>query len=101
MTKPTDGFSTVARVPETVAYPGRLAIIELLEHAELSVNEVGEALGAKHSITSPNLNLMGGQRRPVRSKRGSKVFYGIRNEAVIKLLDCIYRNCEDVTGKPD
>jgi len=99
-TKPSTRFGTVARVLKTVAHPERLAIVELLEHGELSVNDVADAIGAKQSITSHHLNLMRANGVLYDRREGVKVFYGIQNNTVIKLLDCIYRNCEDVKGKP-
>jgi DNA-binding transcriptional ArsR family regulator len=94
-TTPLERFGTVARVMKTIAHPERLAIIEHLRKQELSVNQVAELIGAKQSITSHHLNLMRANGVLYDRREGVKVFYGIENKAVIKLLDCIYQNCEN------
>lgn len=98
--RPSTKYGTVARVLKTVGHAERLAIIELLRGGEMSVNEVAEAIGAKQAITSHHLNLMRDNGILYDRREGVKVFYGIENQTVIKLLDCIHRNCEDVKGKP-
>jgi DNA-binding transcriptional ArsR family regulator len=93
--KPSERFGTVARTLKTVAHPERLAILELLGDKELSVNEVAEAIGAKQSITSHHLNLMRVHGVLYDRREGVKVFYGIKNKGVNKLLECIYQNCKE------
>ena len=98
-TNAVERFGTVARVMKTIAHPERLAIIEILQEQELSVNDIADIIGAKQSLTSHHLNLMRANGVLYDRREGVKVFYGIENKAVIKLLDCIYKNCHDAKGK--
>ena len=84
----------VAEVLKAIAHPVRLQIVALLENGEMCVNEIVTALGAKHAITSQQLNMM--KARGVLSCRreGAKSYYRIQNPQVIRLLQCIYDHCQ-------
>ncbi|MBN1818277.1 MAG: helix-turn-helix transcriptional regulator [Sedimentisphaerales bacterium] len=92
---PAEKFRKPARVLKTVGHPDRLAIVEMLEHGERSVNEIAEALGAKQAITSQHLTLMRDKGVLYARREGTKVFYGIENKNVIRLLHCIYQSCDN------
>ncbi|MBN1127319.1 MAG: winged helix-turn-helix transcriptional regulator [Sedimentisphaerales bacterium] len=91
---PADKFRRPARVLKTVGHPDRLAIVEMLEHGEMSVNEIAEVLGTKQSITSQHLNMMRDKGVLYARREGIKVFYGIENKNVIRLLHCIHQSCD-------
>lgn len=84
----------VAHVLKAVGHPVRLQIIELLENREMCVGDIVDALGVKQAIMSQHLNMM--RDRDILSCRrdGAKVYYGIKNKNVIKLLYCIYNSCD-------
>jgi ArsR family transcriptional regulator len=84
----------VANVLKAVAHPVRLRIVELLEHGEKCVNEIVEDIGGKQSVTSQQLNMMKDKGVLGCRRDGTKVYYHIENKNVIKLLHCIYDNCE-------
>ena len=88
----------VAEVLKAVAHPVRLQIIELLEKTELCVNDIVDALGAKHAITSQQLNMMRDKGVLASRRDGCRVYYRIDNPAVVKLLHCIYDHCDKQQG---
>jgi len=90
---PSEKFATAARMLKAVGHPERLAIVELLEHGEMSVNEIAEALGAKQAATSGHLVRMRDRGVLYARREGTKVYYGIANPNVIRLLHCIYSSC--------
>jgi len=84
----------VAEVFKAVAHPVRLHIIELLEGREMCVGDIVKALGGKQAITSQQLNMMKDKGVLSSRREGTKVYYGIKNKNVIKLLHCIYDQCD-------
>ena len=95
-TGPSEKFRAAARVLKAVGHPERLAIVELLEHRDMCVNKIAEALGTKQAVTSGHLVRMR-DRGVLRSHReGTKVYYGIENRNVIRLLHCMYASCENM-----
>jgi ArsR family transcriptional regulator len=84
----------VAEVLKAVAHPVRLQIIELLEHREMCVGDIVDALGGKQAITSQQLNMMKDKGVLGCRRDGTKVFYRIENKNVIKLLHCMYDHCK-------
>ena len=85
----------VVAVLKALAHPVRLRIVELLQHCEMSVNDIKEAVGTKQSITSQQLNMMKNRDVLACRRDGPKVYYRIKNPNVIKLLHCVYNNCEE------
>jgi len=83
-----------AEVLKAVAHPIRLQIVELLETGEMCVGDIVEALGGKQAITSQQLNMMKDKGVLSCRRAGSNVYYRIANKNIIKLLHCVYDNCE-------
>jgi len=84
----------VAGVLKAVAHPVRLQIIELLEKKEMCVGDIVMALGGKQAITSQQLNMMKDKGVLNCRRNGTKVYYRIGNQNVVRLLHCIYDHCE-------
>ncbi len=84
----------VAEVMKAVAHPVRLQIVDLLETREMCVGDIVEALGGKQAITSQQLNMMRDKGVLSSRRQGTKVYYGIENKNVIKLLQCIHDHYE-------
>ena len=89
----TQVAENVAEVLKAVAHPVRLQIVELLEHREMCVGDIVDALGGKQAVTSQQLNLMKDKGILGCRRDGTKVFYRIENKSVIKLLHCMYDHC--------
>jgi ArsR family transcriptional regulator len=84
----------VATTLKALAHPVRLEIVETLQHGEKCVTDIVTALGRKQSITSQQLCMMKDKGVLGSIRKGSKVYYYISNPNVIKLLNCIYSNCQ-------
>ncbi|MCK4629332.1 MAG: helix-turn-helix transcriptional regulator [Sedimentisphaerales bacterium] len=84
----------VAEVLKAIAHPARLQIVALLENREMCVNDIVAALGAKHAITSQQLNMMKDRGILACRREGTKSYYRIQNLNVIKLLHCIHDHCQ-------
>lgn len=84
----------VAEVLKAVAHPVRLQIIELLETTEMCVGDIVAALGGKQAITSQQLNMMKDKGVLNCRRNGTRVYYRIENQNVIRLLHCIYDHCD-------
>ncbi len=84
----------VAEVLKAVAHPVRLQIVELLETKEMCVSDIVTALGVKQAITSQQLNMMKDKGVLNCRRNGTKVYYRIENQNVVKLLYCIYDHCD-------
>ncbi len=83
----------VAQVLKALAHPVRLQIVDALESGEKCVSDIVAAVGGKQSITSQQLNMMKDKGVLSCRRDGSKVFYRIENQNIIKLLSCIYDHC--------
>ena len=88
----------VARILKALAHPVRLQIVDALASGEKCVTEIVAVVGGKQSITSQQLNMMRDKGALSCRREGSKVFYRIENESVIRLLNCIYDHCDRKTG---
>jgi DNA-binding transcriptional ArsR family regulator len=84
----------VAEVLKAVAHPVRLQIIELLETTEMCVGDIVAALGGKQAITSQQLNMMKDKGVLNCRRNGTKVYYRIEDQNVVRLLHCIYDHCK-------
>ena len=83
-----------ADVLKAVAHPIRLQIVEALETGPLSVGEIAETVGEKQAITSQQLNIMKDKGILASRREGTRVFYQIENENVIRVLGCVYNHCQ-------
>jgi len=84
----------VAEVLKAVAHPVRLQIVELLETKEMCVGDIVMALGGKQAITSQQLNMMKDKGVLDCRRNGTKVYYRIEDQNVVRLLHCIYDHCD-------
>ncbi len=84
----------VAETLKAIAHPVRLQIVALLEKRELCVGRIVELLGARHSITSQQLNMMKDKGVLACRRDGANVYYRLENPNVSNLLHCIYHNCQ-------
>lgn len=84
----------VAEVLKAVAHPVRLRIVELLEANEMCVGDIVAAIGGKQAITSQQLNMMRDKGVLNCRRNGTKVYYRIENQNIVRLLHCIYDHCD-------
>ena len=84
----------IAKVLKALAHPVRLQIVDALKSGEQCVCDIMAAVGGKQSITSQQLNMMKDKGVLGCRREGSRVFYKIENQNVIKLLSCINDHCD-------
>jgi len=89
----------VAEVLKAVAHPVRLQIVELLETKEMCVGDIVLGLGGKQAITSQQLNMMKDKGVLNCRRNGTKVYYRIEDQNVVRLLHCIYDHCDSKRKK--
>ncbi|HEX42154.1 MAG TPA: transcriptional regulator [Phycisphaerales bacterium] len=85
----------VAEVLKAIANPVRLQIIEALEHQELCVGDICQAIGVRQAIASQQLTLMKDKGVLASRRSGAKVYYRVENPNVTRVLHCIYNHYED------
>ena len=69
-----------------LAEPARLKILEALAGGELSVLEIVAATGLKQAHVSRQLGRMAGEGLLSRRKEGTRVFYGLADPGLARLL---------------
>lgn len=79
-----------SRVLRCIGHPVRIRILEHLEESgESNVGAIQDALGLEQAAASQHLTLMR-DRGILESRRdGVNVFYSIRDEKVVKILQCL------------
>lgn len=94
-----DTVQDAARVLRCIGHPVRLRIIELLDNGgERTVTEIQDAVGLEQATTSQHLNLMRDKGILTARRDGVNVFYDIRDEKVVRVIDCL-RACDVTTSR--
>jgi len=70
-----------------LSHPTRIAILEVLRDRELSARSIQEKLGVEQANLSQHLAILRSQRIVVNRKDGNQVFYSIRNQLLVEVLD--------------
>lgn len=74
-----------------LANPTRIAIVELLRDGELSAGKLIEKLGIEQANASQHLAVLRSRQIVVSRKAGNQVYYSIRDQALIEVLDILRR----------
>ena len=89
--KPADleALSCAAECLKTLAHPVRLRMVQLLLHGRFTVGEIAHDCGIAENLASEHLRLM--QRCGFFSseREGRRVYYGVAEPHLEKILDCI------------
>jgi len=72
---------------KTLGHPARLAILDYLREGEKSVNELQSLLGADQSTVSQQLAKLRNTNIVEPRKKGTTVFYSVRDPMIFTLLD--------------
>jgi DNA-binding transcriptional ArsR family regulator len=75
-----------ADIFQALGHPTRIAIIELLEHRELSAGALIEKLGMEQANVSQHLAVLRAKQIVVNRKVGNQVFYTVRDPIILKVL---------------
>ena len=76
-----------ADIFQALGHPTRLAIIELLEHGELSAGGLQEKLKIEQANLSQHLAVLRTKQLVVNRKSGNQVFYSVRDPIIIEVLN--------------
>lgn len=74
-----------------LANPTRIAMVELLREGELSAGKLIEKLGIEQANASQHLAVLRAKQIVVSRKVGNQVYYSIRDQALIEVLDILRR----------
>ncbi len=74
-----------------LANPTRIALVELLREGELSAGQLIEKLGIEQANASQHLAVLRAKQIVVSRKVGNQVYYSIRDQALIEVLDILRR----------
>jgi DNA-binding transcriptional ArsR family regulator len=72
-----------------LANPTRIAIVELLREGELSAGQLIEKLEIEQANASQHLAVLRAKQIVVSRRAGNQVYYSIRDQALIKVLDIL------------
>jgi ArsR family transcriptional regulator len=75
-----------AGVFQALAHPTRVAIVEYLQHDELSVSQLGAKIGIEQANASQHLAILRNQHVVQARKAGNQTFYRLRDPAFGKVL---------------
>lgn len=95
----------VAHRFKVMSEPLRLKILQLLKNGEKSVGEIAGILHLKHGTASANLNALAKASLVTSRREGTKIYYRITNQMVLKICDvaceCIHKEIHDMVQMQD
>lgn len=86
---PLKTLEQVALALRVLAHAQRLRIVDLLDHADLTVGELAEQLGIPASACSQHLNLMRAHGLLTSRRDGKTVYYKVEHPSATSVLSCI------------
>ncbi len=95
-----DMLQEAASVLKVIGHPVRLSIIEFLEGGEKNVGEIQQHVGLQQAITSQHLNYLRVRGLLTSRREGSRVFYSISNQFLLRILSCIKECAFDPDADP-
>jgi DNA-binding transcriptional ArsR family regulator len=72
---------------QALAHPTRIAVLEVLAEGELSARTIQERLGIEQANLSQHLAILRSRQIVAKRKDGNQVFYSLRNQALLKVLE--------------
>jgi ArsR family transcriptional regulator len=76
-----------ASIFHALAHPTRIAIVETLRDGEMSARSIQDRLGIEQANLSQHLAILRSRLIVTNRKEGNHVFYSLRSEILIKVLD--------------
>jgi ArsR family transcriptional regulator len=78
-----------AGIFQALAHPTRVAIVEFLQHGELSVGQLCEKLGIEQANASQHLAVLRHKYIVQTRKDGNQIFYSLRDPLLGKVLEAM------------
>lgn len=86
-----DNLEAAASKLRSIAHPMRISIINLLQEKEFSVTEIYGKLKIQQASASHHLNILKSKGVLVSKRRGKRIFYSVKTQALADIIDCINR----------
>ncbi len=91
-----DKLEMAAGKLRAISHPMRIAILELLSQGSpLSVTEIYKSLDIEQATASHHLNILKGKNVLVSKRKGKKIFYSLRSQTLMEIIECINRCNEE------
>ncbi len=81
-----------ASIFQALAHPTRIAIVEVLRDGEVSAGTIQERLGIEQANLSQHLAILRSRQIVSHRKEGNQVFYSLRNNVLVEVLDLMRRH---------
>ena len=78
-----------AGVFQALAHPTRVAIVEYLQHGELSVGQLCEKVGVEQANASQHLAVLRAKHIVQTRKEGNQIYYSLRDPLLAKVLEVL------------
>jgi ArsR family transcriptional regulator len=78
-----------AGIFQALAHPTRVAIVEFLQHGELSVSQLCDKVGIEQANASQHLAVLRNKHVVVARKEGNQTFYRLRDPLLAKVLEAM------------
>lgn len=78
-----------ARILKTLGHPDRIKIVEYLEDGEKTVGQIYRKLAMQQPIVSQHLKVMNDRGIVTYRQEGTRYFYSLANNFIIKILNCM------------
>jgi ArsR family transcriptional regulator len=78
-----------AAIFQALAHPTRIAILERLEHGEVSAGALIKDLGMEQANISQHLAVLRSQQIVANRKAGNQVFYSVRDPVILTVLSLL------------
>ena len=88
-TKTTINYEVRAHIAKALAHPSRLQILDLLQHAELNVNQLTEVIGCDQSTVSKHLSILKNVGLIKHRRTGTTHYYTIACGCLDGLFVCL------------
>ena len=82
-------IQTAARILKTLGHPDRIKIVKFLEEGEKTVGQIQREFNLLQPITSQHLKVMYDRDIVTFRQEGTRYFYSLANNFIIKILDCM------------
>ena len=82
-------IQTAARILKPLGHPDRIKIVKFLEEGEKTVGQIQREFNLLQPITSQHLKVMYDRDIVTFRQEGTRYFYSLANNFIIKILDCM------------
>lgn len=92
-------YAARAKIAKALAHPSRLMLVDLLQHRELCVNDLTEAVGADQSTVSKHLGILKEVGLVSHRKEGTMHLYRVTCGCLDGFFDCLEKMLKSDVSK--